>query len=833
MAAHVVFVPGIQGSKLKLGAIEKWPALFAQQIKELKLISPNQVFDSEILDRFKLFNFYKGFIDALDEELDTDFTVFSYDWRHDLYREGAFIDLFKMIEDKDELIFIGHSMGGLFIKLFLHWGEKTRRINVNKIKKVITVATPWRGSPDAFWQLVFGKAHPRAWLVLTRREIMKEVASTFPSVYQLLPHDNFLKEHGILLDLEEKPLTITINDLYSQYFDYSQKQMYNQYCHPFQHDIAKPWPEAIETYAVIGYGYPTIDKAIIKTDYEKEKATMAAGDSTVPICYANPYDDKTTCYYVKDTHVGIIQNLDVIQWIIHVIKDNDTRMIGQIKEKPCYNFKGSILRVACPVNISIYENDRFVGGEAVNLEQLQTQLEGLFSSALDYSNREEKVLSFGESTYIITNNDRDTEYKIEGKGEGVASIEILNYNNGELVDITPFPSVQVKQGTVSRLIVQKNGKTTLINESSNVPPIEPGKIPVIKDRKYVKPKTNISYTLFDEKEVKINNIPIVQSPIMFKVDYTEIYEEEFLEIRLIANGQKHVYHKKDIMFYPVNGLNELLFYTVSVYGQTDQEPVKVKFIYDNQPPVTKLSAMLYPEDIRIHFIAEDDSGSAHTKYRFVGDQEWRDYYGTPLITGYNGLEIEYFSVDVLENMEKPPRRIQLPNESFKEKAFIQSFTHYSDLINELKLNPNNVDIKRRNGRNIYVTDVITRNPENLAITLKNGDTYSINFNRELEVLWSLHPVEILHSDTEEEFPFRFKILSKTGFVRKTNVKVKIVPKTKQGVKDEICIKVEFDEDLLEYVGFFGVKSVPRSVIDGELNVTIDDKLYRESRFKII
>lgn len=120
---------------------------------------------------------------------------FSYDWRHPLdaleVQLAAFID--EVIErtklmrhyhaagyaDDPKVVFVGHSMGGLIITGYL--SQRRRR---SRVSKVVTLATPFRGSFEAVIKLTTGTANLGADTPSSRE---REAARVTPALYHLLP----------------------------------------------------------------------------------------------------------------------------------------------------------------------------------------------------------------------------------------------------------------------------------------------------------------------------------------------------------------------------------------------------------------------------------------------------------------------------------------------------------------------------------------------------------------------------------------------------------------------------------------------------------------------
>jgi len=120
---------------------------------------------------------------------------FAYDWRHPLdaleVQLAAFVD--EVIErtklmrhyhaagyaDDPKVVLVGHSMGGLIITGYL--SQRRRR---SRVAKVVTLATPFRGSFEAVIKLTTGTANLGTDAPSSRE---REAARVTPALYHLLP----------------------------------------------------------------------------------------------------------------------------------------------------------------------------------------------------------------------------------------------------------------------------------------------------------------------------------------------------------------------------------------------------------------------------------------------------------------------------------------------------------------------------------------------------------------------------------------------------------------------------------------------------------------------
>ena len=87
---------------------------------------------------------------------------------------------------------IGHSYGGLVIKEILKELEDSKDPLLNKIDKVILIAVPQAGAPESVISLLHGKEIGHLGLPINSKT-NRELADTFPSIYQLLPNDTLIK----------------------------------------------------------------------------------------------------------------------------------------------------------------------------------------------------------------------------------------------------------------------------------------------------------------------------------------------------------------------------------------------------------------------------------------------------------------------------------------------------------------------------------------------------------------------------------------------------------------------------------------------------------------
>jgi len=121
--------------------------------------------------------------------------VFSYDWRQDnrvsASRLGEFIaeviertNLLRHYAGRcDSVDLVGHSMGGFVIAACLCAGKHRSSNGRPRVRRVVTLGTPFLGAVDALAKLATGESE----IVGQRRHTEREIARLTPSLYQLLP----------------------------------------------------------------------------------------------------------------------------------------------------------------------------------------------------------------------------------------------------------------------------------------------------------------------------------------------------------------------------------------------------------------------------------------------------------------------------------------------------------------------------------------------------------------------------------------------------------------------------------------------------------------------
>lgn len=237
--SNVLFVPGIMGSKLFENNEELW--FSGNDTKQARLAlneDGTSTYDIYLLPETRLpvgasnstslvdetygQNIYKTLLGSLadwkNQDLYNDYAFLPYDWRlsvDDIVMNGRvtdgrlrytqnntdltqsfFYQQVKALQQNSKnkkVTLIGHSNGGLVIKAFV---QKLKEVNdplYHQIDKVILVAVPQLGTPDATIGLLHGSTVGSFGLGVSAKR-SRDLARHMPGMYGLLPSETFFPE---------------------------------------------------------------------------------------------------------------------------------------------------------------------------------------------------------------------------------------------------------------------------------------------------------------------------------------------------------------------------------------------------------------------------------------------------------------------------------------------------------------------------------------------------------------------------------------------------------------------------------------------------------------
>lgn len=685
---QIIVIPGIMGSKLKQGLLRIWPSYVGHANfktifgKRLKYKEDDKTKADKLL---KLT--YGKLINSLNQN-DAYVDEFSYDWRKNNLDQLSLLENMIRI-DVEEIYIVAHSMGGIVAKLFLnHYKDSDK---VGKIRKLITLGTPWHGSPKAYKMIHYGVEDLKDWqlLLMMSKENSKDIITTFPSVYQLLPDSIYLSKclsENKPYFLEENGEKLSWHDIYNHKYvplienhGLNREEIFQQY-YSLKNEIIN-----VEHHEIIGYGYGTL-YSFIKNPPNETECEFNTGDATVPICSAN--SNAPFQYFIKETHQNLVQNnvaLSIIKSIINNQQvDNDDDIEYDYNKASQYKFTGKVFKVACPVIVSLIDDeDNIIYGNIDFDENPKISL-------LDDS--EYNIVQIDNIVYLLLEENslslksQNSKTKslnklfIEAYDEGPVSISIEEFNEGKITKVAAFNSFNINSDISVELSVDTDidNSKMLINEYGKKSELRKAVTTIVVDNneKIMLPQTK--FELLGDKAVFLDDGTVIFTANKLKLRINEVIQgtNPVLDTRYILNDKKSgiITPEESIELEFESKVNILKVYSVDSRGNAEKESMrKIYFLVDEKP------------NVEINF--------------------YSTYYSINVEDAYN---------DILEshNIELPKPIIKL-NRVDGENTHEQNNFEYTNIINSIKIQYCNLY------KTDYEFDILIH--ENEAIAILQGE----------------------------------------------------------------------------------------------------------------
>lgn len=556
--SSVMFFPGIQGSRLYeellqcgdllsieyCGEEELWvatdPFLQERMLLDNSGKSLNNVFtknDTEntqsdgredgIVSEVASLNIYKSFLDDLrdwkeEERIIEDYAFIPYDWRlslEDIVTNGKvqgenlvytqsqeFSESFvlKQLEELQEssrtgkVTLIGHSKGGLVIKALLQKLKETNNPLYAKIDKVIFVASPQVGTPEAIIGLLHGLKLGKGFIMPA--ETSRYLGENMPGLYALLPSEKYF-ETVLQNNLNNVPVTFDGDTMYEKQIaeygfvinsfqelsdfmlgqegrtkpekdDIKNPNVMNEYLYNQAKDIHNwidGWvPEGdTKVIQIAGWGEETIagiDYVVRNNKLSYKKRGVMEGDGTV----------------VVPSALYLNQSANVENWWVDLIEFNQLNLplIGIDRDhKDILEVKPLRNLIKSKVTDSIFEDNLNVvlsdGSQLVsNLEKIVFTLHspltlGVYDEQGRYTGldpiakeiKEEipnvKYWQIGEVQTLSIPKGIKFSLKLEGYEQGQYALDIDNIVNGEILESTLFEFLETTEDTIVTLDISE------------------------------------------------------------------------------------------------------------------------------------------------------------------------------------------------------------------------------------------------------------------------------------------------------------------------------------------------------------------------------------------
>jgi len=452
-AIPVIVLPGVMGTSLNLLGQYLWvdpvlaiPDPFDSYLFALELdkngnsvpgISTGPIFDGTVPVLFSSnLDFYSGLLNHLrGTGYQTGQTLFTfpYDWRLDnatnAVRLQTLIDQVLQQTGAPNVNIIAHSMGGLIVRRYL------ADTGGSKIGKVIYLGTPQKGAPFAFSELAFNSGPLLEDLPFINNSTLATVARTLPSVFQMLPSDQFIFSVSLQRDLtldESYQLLLStawVNDAVT-----------------FQQSIALS--SLTPQFAIVGTGLATLQQLDLlppeppTTSVSTPPSTLSpwmaesgTGDGTVPL---NSGQFLGTVFYVNGIAHNKLPNATSVQQMIDkILQGNVSTLPPGVSTTPSSLPTTIEWTTGSPIKVTV--TDSQLEADGVTTDGSVQELIP-FSKFFQFTNNEGGFLALGQ----------DYTFNIAATTTGVFSLSLKERTGGggSAFPIVTFTNIPV--GPLSR-----------------------------------------------------------------------------------------------------------------------------------------------------------------------------------------------------------------------------------------------------------------------------------------------------------------------------------------------------------------------------------------------
>lgn len=380
----VIFVHGVMGNSFTNGEHRIWPPrVYGESGIKAILDTPKVFSDIKYLafsDEGKplynltimpeskenvIFNeYYKNLREAINKTNKYKFFYFPYDWRYSCdYNGDKLKTVIEGLKNKghNKISIIGYSMGGI---VTLNALEK---IDKGLINKIITLSTPYLGSPKSIYATSTGMVGTEIGHRIMSLKL-NSMIKNFPSAYELFPTQGYKPCYIETIKARETNNLISQNDIDKFFINgrFINSQLYDKYSPLKVNRISSLLNQMQKNkyYLIVGSGIGTVGKLQFKRDilsdrYRFHDFELIDGDGDVPndSLNVNNLIAKENILYTNVSHQNICKNSYVINRIIDILDD-----------KPIDYMRGGDLRSA--------EEGQIITREALKARKIKVTVEG-------------------------------------------------------------------------------------------------------------------------------------------------------------------------------------------------------------------------------------------------------------------------------------------------------------------------------------------------------------------------------------------------------------------------------------------------------------------------
>lgn len=405
--------------------------------------------------------------------VDKDLFLFPYDWRQELTYTAIQndasdptvslkekIDAILNSSGAQKLDIVAHSQGGLVVKKLLV-GLPSYRAKVNKL---VFVGTPHLGAPKAAKALLYGDSMDVDFLGMgLDPEEIKRIAHNMPSVYELLPSEEYFshasgylgKTQTLVPGVEQFRVfgsAETKQELLKQGLN---NELINnaEYFHDLDFDNFNFSETGIDTYNIVGCQEPTIGRVFARSN-GKYRMDFTAGDGTVPIISSNNVGGTKTYYALRTSHGTMLTGEGTRQQIENIITGNPNAIAANITtvSSEC-RLDGEEVSVHSPVDLHVYDelNNHFgpntEGGFDLNIPGIQYE-------------------TIGEEKFAFLPKGHSYRLVLPATGNGAFDLFTKQIRNGEVNSTAFYSNVPITTQSIGKVFLN-DSNTQDLNMDTN------------------------------------------------------------------------------------------------------------------------------------------------------------------------------------------------------------------------------------------------------------------------------------------------------------------------------------------------------------------------------
>lgn len=426
------------------------------------------------------YNAYEDLVNYLCEEFKGKKEVyfFSYDFRQSNIDSAEKLN--QMIDDVvlknspyKKVDIVAHSMGGLVTSSYVsQFGEE-------KIRKVITLGTPYEGAPKLInatlqWEVLSNNSSAGVLdIILGFAGLIKAVKASFPGVAELAPTESYFSQYntwGRYSHTEYDWLKLRRIRHYDilNYDEYAEicrtifEDNFNK-AQEFHNSILESGMNVLanmdNSYFALGINQPTIKTVYFNNgdrlnnlecngvEYEN------CGDGTVPYYSASmilKLEHIDNAYKrvlkIETSHNGLVEDTNALVWIKDIILEGSSNISSdEIKSR---NY--IVINIACPVDVQINHNNEILSSDFKNISTVSD------FGRLDFFGTEDDI----KSMYLEEWNNYNIY--LNGTANGTMEYSICWYSSdGTLIDERAFTDIPISENTIITTNTDKDNNTYL------------------------------------------------------------------------------------------------------------------------------------------------------------------------------------------------------------------------------------------------------------------------------------------------------------------------------------------------------------------------------------